>query len=85
MVYKKTQNTVQHTNLMKNSNKGSQQDLSKGQVFVINQTQVSMSVNRRTWVFNLLKIFYDDKNIMASKNHRNILNQQEIIPLVYIS
>lgn len=49
----------------------------------MNQTQGSMSINRSTWVFNLLKIFYNnDKNIMASKNHRNILNQHEIILLV---
>lgn len=49
----------------------------------MNQTPGSMSINRSTWVFNLLKIFYNnDKNIMASKNHRNILNQQEIILLV---
>jgi len=50
----------------------------------MNQTQDSMSTNRSTWVFNSLKIFYNnDKNIiMASKNHRNILNQQEIILLV---
>lgn len=86
MIYKKTQNIDQHTSSMKNSNKGSQEDLSKEQVFVINQMQGSMSVNRSTWVFNLLKIFYNnDKNIMASKNHRNILNQQEIILLVHVS
>lgn len=49
----------------------------------MNQTHDSMSINICTWVFNLLKIFYNnDKNIMASKNHRNILNQQEIILLV---
>lgn len=49
----------------------------------MNQTQGNMSINRSTWVFNSLKIFYNnDKNIMASKNHRNILNQQEIILLV---
>ena len=49
----------------------------------MNQTQGSMSINRGTWVFNLFKIFYNNhKNIMASKNHRNILNQQEIILLV---
>jgi len=49
----------------------------------MNQTQGSMSIQRSTWVFNSLKIFYNnDKNIMASKNHRNILNQQDIILLL---
>lgn len=49
----------------------------------MNETQDSMSINRSTWVFNSLKIFYNnDKNIMDSKNHRNTLNQQEIILIV---
>ena len=34
----------------------------------MNQTQGSRSIHTRTWVFNSLKIFYNnDKNIMASK------------------
>lgn len=41
----------------------------------MNQTQGSMNKTTDIWFYNLFKIFYTtNKNIMASKNHTNILN-----------
>lgn len=75
LINDKTQNTDHYTNPMKEWQQGSYESSSKEKVFVTNQTQGSMSITTDNWFFNLLKIFCNtDKNIMASKNHRNILN-----------